>query len=305
MKDDDEGTRRDELNIIMDNCAGQNKNRMVLRLAPLLVELEEYGTCNMIFLVAGHTKNAADRLFNLLKKEYRQNNIYNMSMLIDKLNQHRLIDAIKVEPEDFRNWDEFLNSIYVPMPGGVVKNYQFFQSSLWRPGWMQAQLSSSSDSEGIRVDMRNTKIGEEERKVLLSKPFDINDRVAMITPPGVRAIKQCEMYNKWQQFIPAEHITDIYKQPDEDIVNELKDDKQKKRLFLGNKEASSSAAKVVATAPGKRKATTTTKTTKTTSTTTKKAPAKRKAPAKKQPPKRQQTTKKTKQVTKTTKKTKK
>jgi folylpolyglutamate synthase/dihydropteroate synthase len=54
----------------------------------LLVELEEYGTCNMIFLVAGHTKNAADCLFNLLKKEYRQNNIYNMSMLIDKLNHH-------------------------------------------------------------------------------------------------------------------------------------------------------------------------------------------------------------------------
>jgi hypothetical protein len=84
--------------------------------------------------------------------------------------------------------------------------------------------------------MRNTKIGEEERKALLSKPFDINDRVAMITPPGVRAIKQCEMYDKWQRFIPAEHITDIYKQPDEDIVNELKDDKQKKRLFWETKK---------------------------------------------------------------------
>jgi hypothetical protein len=30
MKDDVKGTKRDELNIIMDNCARQNKNRMVL-----------------------------------------------------------------------------------------------------------------------------------------------------------------------------------------------------------------------------------------------------------------------------------
>ena len=27
-----------ELNIIMDNCAGQNKNRMVIRTAPYLIE---------------------------------------------------------------------------------------------------------------------------------------------------------------------------------------------------------------------------------------------------------------------------
>jgi hypothetical protein len=38
---DDMGARK-ELNIVMDNCGGQNKNRYVLRLAPLFVELKYY-----------------------------------------------------------------------------------------------------------------------------------------------------------------------------------------------------------------------------------------------------------------------
>ena len=49
-----------ELTIIMDNCGGQNKNRMVLCLALLLVELNLWKRVNCLFLVAGHTKNACD-----------------------------------------------------------------------------------------------------------------------------------------------------------------------------------------------------------------------------------------------------
>ncbi len=56
-----------ELNIIFDNCCGQNKNNTVLRLVAWLAQLGHVHEVNFIFLVVGHTKNAADRLFNSLK----------------------------------------------------------------------------------------------------------------------------------------------------------------------------------------------------------------------------------------------
>jgi hypothetical protein len=56
-----------ELNFILDNCSGQNKNRMVLRLANLLVESGVLKKVNFLFLVGGHTKNPCDRMFNILK----------------------------------------------------------------------------------------------------------------------------------------------------------------------------------------------------------------------------------------------
>ena len=59
-----DGTKWKKLSIIMDNCVGQNKNNYVLRLAPYLIRKGYFSTVQFIFLVVGHTKNAADRFFN-------------------------------------------------------------------------------------------------------------------------------------------------------------------------------------------------------------------------------------------------
>jgi hypothetical protein len=65
-----------ELTIVFGNCPGQNKNNFVLRLVPYLVEMEYFEEVNFIFLVVGHKKNCCDRMFNLLKIQYRKSNIY-------------------------------------------------------------------------------------------------------------------------------------------------------------------------------------------------------------------------------------
>ncbi len=74
------------LTIIMDNCGGQNKNQMVLRLALFLVENNYFKTVEFIFCIRGHTKNVCDHLFNLLKMRYHKLNVYTMEMLVEVLN---------------------------------------------------------------------------------------------------------------------------------------------------------------------------------------------------------------------------
>jgi hypothetical protein len=80
----------------MDNCSGQNKNKYVLRLACLLVELKYYRTVYIIFLVAGHMKNAADRLFHLLKTQYRKRQVFAMEQLEAILNKTSTYNVIKL-----------------------------------------------------------------------------------------------------------------------------------------------------------------------------------------------------------------
>ena len=41
---------------VFDNCAGQNKNRMMLRLPKWLVDMGIYAMVFVVFLIAGHTK---------------------------------------------------------------------------------------------------------------------------------------------------------------------------------------------------------------------------------------------------------
>ena len=57
LRDDSVGG---ELNIIFDNCSGQNKNNTVLKLTMWLKAMDYFKRVNFIFLVVGHTKNAAN-----------------------------------------------------------------------------------------------------------------------------------------------------------------------------------------------------------------------------------------------------
>ena len=79
-----------ELNLVMDNCGGQNKNRHVLCLLNVIVQRNIAKRVNAIFLVKGHTKNPCNRMFNLLKKDTRKDNIYSPTMLFDALNRQEV-----------------------------------------------------------------------------------------------------------------------------------------------------------------------------------------------------------------------
>ncbi len=76
-----------ELNVTFNNCLGQNKNNIVLRLAAWLMAMGYFKEVNFIFLVVGHTKNAADHLFNSLKNKYRKQNLFTFQGLVESLNK--------------------------------------------------------------------------------------------------------------------------------------------------------------------------------------------------------------------------
>jgi hypothetical protein len=56
-----------ELNVIFHNCSGQNKNNIVLRLAPWLMAMGYFNEVNFIFVVVGHTKNLLTAFLTLTK----------------------------------------------------------------------------------------------------------------------------------------------------------------------------------------------------------------------------------------------
>jgi hypothetical protein len=90
-----------EINIIMDNCAGQNKNRVTLQLAPYLIKLGYFGRVDFIFYVVGHTENPADRLFYLAKKALQKTNVYTMDQFLERCGEHELVTSVWAIKSDF------------------------------------------------------------------------------------------------------------------------------------------------------------------------------------------------------------
>jgi hypothetical protein len=114
-----------ELNIIFNNCLGQNKNNTVLRLAAWLIAMAYFKEVNFIFLVVGHTKNAADHLFNSLKNKYRKQNLFTFRDLVKTLNKSSMVTIHPKNPEDFLDYDELMSNLFQTLSGNINKNHIF------------------------------------------------------------------------------------------------------------------------------------------------------------------------------------
>jgi hypothetical protein len=186
-----------ELSIIMDNCTGQNKNKMVLRLAPLLVELGFFKKVSFVFLVRGHTKNICDRYFALMKKFFHKSQIYTYPDLIEILNRQEHVTALPMDTDVFKNMDLFLNKFYKnPPPGSILINQIFFSVH-------DNYAFSTQTCTGEEVVEHNLKKqgAAASRTEEMTREFE---DIPVLPVPGVKPIKQVELWKKWGPNVPPE-----------------------------------------------------------------------------------------------------
>jgi hypothetical protein len=230
---------RKELNIVMDNCGGQNKNKFVIRLAPLLCELKYYQQVNIIFLVAGHTKNAADQLFNLLKMLYRKSQCFTLDQLQQVLDTNQYVECIKVGPNDFKNMGQFEDDLYSTNPlSGNTKKYQLFYAPMDNPGVLYAKESN----EAVNVQEMNLKKGHDITREQILQDFDFQELPQLNNVEGIRQIKQVELFSKWRKHVPDEYKSLLYDNPGEDIIQSVKDNRKKKKQYQQDEQRNLEAA---------------------------------------------------------------
>ena len=66
---------------------------MVIRFGLWLVDMGIYDTVEIIFLIAGHTKNICDRRFKDLEKELHKSDIFSMRKLLELMNNSDKVKA--------------------------------------------------------------------------------------------------------------------------------------------------------------------------------------------------------------------
>ncbi len=84
----------------------------VLRLASWIAQVEYFLEVNLIFLIVGHTKNAADRLFNSSKVQYQEKNLYTFDQLVEALGTSWTIPIHPTVFEDFLDYGKLFDFFY-------------------------------------------------------------------------------------------------------------------------------------------------------------------------------------------------
>ena len=126
LRDDSVGS---ELNVILDNCLGQNKNNTVLRMAVWMMAMNYFKEVNFIFLVVGNTKNAADRLFKSLKDGYRRQNLFTFQDLVETLNKPLVVTVHPASLEDFLDYKKLMSSLFWTIAGNIKKVTSFLAAT--------------------------------------------------------------------------------------------------------------------------------------------------------------------------------
>ncbi len=138
-----------ELNIIFDNCSGQNKDNTVLKLPAWLMAVGYFKEIHFIFLVVGHMKDATDRLFNLLKQEYQKQNLFTFDELVQTLDKSSSLTIHPTIAKDFLNYSKLLDSLYWPLTGNKKTNNIF-----------------SCTDNGTQITIRQSNLEEHQEYVL-------------------------------------------------------------------------------------------------------------------------------------------
>ena len=156
-----DGKKRLKLTIVLDNCPGQNKNNIVLKLAPYLVEIGCFKKVGFLFLVRGNTKNFTDKRFNNMKNEYRKENLYTMKDLIASCNKSDYVVAEQVDWTDFFDYKNYFNDFYKKFEKMLC--YQMFTSSSEDIGLGRVELRTSN-LENATVVIEDIRKGSAQRR---------------------------------------------------------------------------------------------------------------------------------------------
>ena len=194
------------LNLIMDNCGGQNKNNTVIKACAYFVEVGWFKEVSINFLIKGHTKNSCDRCFNLLKQQYHKNNVYSFSHCLEVLRSCPLVEVIDATDLSYE-WSKLLNSFYMNVVSGTVQKNHIFKFKVETIKRVQLKTKTSTiDKATLYQDIRL------DHPKSCSKHNDAIRRLAVqncsallrpIVKPGLPPIKQFELYTKWRKIVPA------------------------------------------------------------------------------------------------------
>jgi hypothetical protein len=171
---------------------------------------------NFIFLVMGHTKNAADRLFNALKEVYQRDNIRTMEKLYKKLNTSSKVTVYKTDESQFVGWGAFLDLFYRELTGLVKQNHIFSMDAQTcrqeNKLLMDIRNSAIPTSTNVRYNMmKQTFYGCKDAAKKFSDAINlhhqiirsaIHSKLSTFKAPGINPYTQVELHERFGPCLP-------------------------------------------------------------------------------------------------------
>ena len=95
-------------------------------------------------MVKGHAKNSCDRLFNLLKKDFRKQQARTCQSALQALNSNREVNVAGFDNFTFNDWSTYLDASFSSFPASIIARHHVFEAKASNPGYVCCRRSDSS-----------------------------------------------------------------------------------------------------------------------------------------------------------------
>ena len=182
-----------------DNCVGQNKNNALIQYLMYRVLSGLHNKIELSFLAVGHTKFSPDSHFGLIRKQYRNSQVYTYEKLAKIIeesasnginNCHTLNKGAII----YRDWTSWLSEYFKPIPH--ITNYQHFRLNSEEQGIITLRKTIDAEDENI------TLIKEKKSLIAFKKKILYPDKT--LSPTGLSAERQWYLYENIREHILSE-----------------------------------------------------------------------------------------------------
>jgi hypothetical protein len=226
------------LTIVMDNCGGHNKSNHTLCLASYLVEMKFFLEVEFVFYVRGHTQNAYDRMFNQMKRRFHKQDIFIYKQALDDLGKQDNATMLDATEGMFKNYGALLDKYYNNFKTGTIRQNHVFCMNNQDPD-LNMKCVTCDGAKFVLQPMLNigAKLSYERRKEIQYYVLE------MLKPPGLRPIKQVELYKKIRPYVPRKYWAETCPKPTEEVIDSVRKERANKRTKKNNNDAEKVAAR--------------------------------------------------------------
>ncbi|KAH7469301.1 uncharacterized protein KRP23_10736 [Phytophthora ramorum] len=209
-----------------DNCGGQNKNAQVVWYLLFLVEYRVLNEAHLKFFTKGHTKNACDRGFGIIKRHMRRESCWTMDTLVEAVERAtENVSVVNLEEEEKPFWasKSFFAARYRKVAG--IQKYHIFRITREKSGFVECKETPASKGVWIRLHK-----DKEPKTQSLADFLSAWSVVPKANDKPLNPEKLSGIYSKVLPFVPSQFTDDpIYMKPSARMIETAQEIKRSRR----------------------------------------------------------------------------
>jgi hypothetical protein len=177
-------------------------------------------------------------MFNQMKLRFHKQDIFTYKQALDTLGKQDNVTMIDATEGIFKNYGAFLDKYYNNFKPGTIRQNHVFCMSNQDPD-LNMNCETHDGAKFVLQPMlkRGAKLSDERRKEIQDYVFET------LKPPGLRQIKQVELYKKFRPCVPRKYWAETCPKTTDEVIDLVRKERANKCTTKNNNDTEKVAAK--------------------------------------------------------------